>query len=209
MTNQPIWLSALLVATSLLAGCQQKPASDESVQQPTADSVQTATSSLFAGTDPATSSTCLDSCIITYPSYRVITKPHTGGMGDHITLINTETDDQQAIVAPGEGGAQYFAGLSGNNVFVDIGTGVVRQIFVYDLARKKSVALLDNVIESPVLRNGQLSYLAQMTPERATQLKLPACTGQQHELSGSYQERMTFDLNTNKLIPSGNYECIR
>ncbi len=173
-------------------------------QNPTSESGR----KLIVGSDPAQNMSCPDSCEITYQDYTVDIKAHQEAVGESITITNHKTKAQYNIEIKEAENAQYFNGLLGNIAMIDFGTGSIRDLAIYDLQTQKVLTILKGLVNDASITDGKLSYATLMSAQRVKELKLPACSNPNLEISG-YAETMNFDFVTNKTVSTQKYDCIK
>lgn len=163
---------------------------------------------LVVGSDSPKSNSCKDSCVIDYDNYTVITKAHKDSPGEEIIVINDSSKSRINIDVKNYYNAQYFIGLVGDKVLIDVGTSIMRLNYIYDL---KKQCKLDSMLfyPNPVkIINNKLYYTTVMTQEKVKQLNLPSCDYTNLEFNG-YVEDMYYDLKTRKITSLEKYECIK
>ncbi len=203
-------LSVCIVAMS----CQPKQAEnttgtttvakDSISQNPPSESGRT----LIAGSDPTQKMSCPDSCEIIYQDYTVDTKAHQETVGESITITNNKTEDQYNIEIKEAEGAQYFNGLLGNIAMIDIGTGSIRDLAIYDLQTQKVITILKGLVNDATIKDRKLNYEALLSEQRVKELKLPACSNPNLEVSG-YTETMIYDFVIKKSVSTQKYDCLK
>ena len=163
---------------------------------------------LLAGSDNPKSNTCNDSCIIVYMNYSVITKTHPDSPGEDIIVVNDSTKSRLNIDVQSDYHAQYFCGLVGDNLLIDVGTSIVRTNIIYNLKKKCIIDSVRTVFDGAKLINGKLYYTTIMAEDRVKKLNLPLCDYTNLEFNG-YIEYMYFDFKTEKRISLEKYKCIK
>jgi hypothetical protein len=204
------YLFALLVAMS----CQTKQpettnettgvAKDSVSQNPAAETGRM----LLTGSDASLKMSGTDSCEIVYQDYTVATKSHQDATGEDIVVINNKTNAQATIKIKEAEGIQYFNGLVGNCALIDIGTGNVREMAIYDLQTNKVVTILKGIVNDASIKDRKLSYAILLSDNQVKALKLPTCSNADLEISG-YTEAMTYDFTTKKSVSTQKYDCIK
>jgi hypothetical protein len=209
-------MQKLLFSLVMMAalGCQTKQASS-TIENTAAveDTISQNTSSenvptLLQGSDASLKMVCQDSCEIGYQDYTIATKPHTDAPGEDIMVTNNMTKAKTIIEIKEADGAQYFNGLVGTYAVIDIGTGNIRDLAIYDLKTNKVASILQGIINDASVINGKLSYTTLLADDKVKALKLPPCSNLDLEISG-YTETMTYDFVTKKSVSTQKYDCIK
>lgn len=204
---------AHLLAISLVAlGCQQSRSGSttDTPQDSTAQVTQMEnTAALVAGSDSALHVTCSEEgCEFVYAGYTVTTRSRQEAPGEVIAIIHHTTKIQTTLEIKEAEGAQYFVGMVGKYVLIDIGTGNIRKLAVYDLSAQSVATLLNDIVNDAFIRDKQLNYTVLLTTDNATGSKLPPCSGTTLEMSG-YTELMRYNFKTRKSISTQTYDCIQ
>jgi hypothetical protein len=144
-----------------------------------------------------------------YPEALVVVSPSPSEAGEEITVYkNTTPDakDAQVLIIPNDS-ANYFAGLSGDAVFVISQTGPDATLSIYSLMRKKKVfeagfrepaRVRGSSIEFEKLTEGGLTSL---TPEQAKAYPRVAALMKQGLSAGWFQKiKLSLDTYTEKPI---------
>lgn len=201
-------LPYLVAVCFAVFGCQPRP--DEKLTELPQDSVAQAAVAvplvaLLAGSDTTQRVACAEgTCEIIYTDYTVTTSPLYEAPGERIVITYHDTQVSLEIKET----AGYFVGLVGDYALIDIGTGNIRELAVYDLPGRKVAALLQGLIEDPVIKEGGLHYTILLASDKVVALKLPPCTNPDLEISG-YTEAIRYDFSTQKSISTQTYHCIQ
>ena len=188
--------------------CQEKPSQksvDISDIQVMGDSTSVGLENqLIVGSETPQKVVCQDSCEITYQNCTIFTKPNQDGLGDAIVVAynNAKKD-----VISGDD-AQYFYGKSGNYLFLDIGTGNVRTVAIYDWIQNKMLITIDGIFGDVKIVGNKLIYSQLMDDATVKSLKLSPCSNPDLEVSG-YTEELSYDLETHKIISTKKYHCVK
>jgi hypothetical protein len=146
-----------------------------------------------------------DTLTFSYRDFTITTYSQDGNAGEQIFVQDHARKKEYPIVSGSP--AQYFYGISGNTLFIDEGTSVIRTLFVFDMDQVKMCDTIDRVLDYVEITDGKLSLKVMMDPERVIELKLPLCDNPEIEVSG-YIEEVFYDLklHTNE---HGTYECLK
>jgi hypothetical protein len=206
ITMKQTLLWAMLLGS--LYACQQKTSETSSAPDSTASTqaeLQMGAKNweVLAGTDPA-KVTCDSVCMAIYDQFTVKTKDYDNAPGEVITV--TDNRSQQTFSIDLEDA--YFNGVVGNLAIIDMGTGNIREVALYDLTQQKIVTTIGGIVNDLSIKNGQLVFELLMDEDQVKALKLPECKNDDREWSG-YTEAVTFDFATQKLNHSKQYNCVK
>jgi hypothetical protein len=162
---------------------------------------------LIVGTDEFVSNTCFDSCIYEYTDYTVITKAHSDSPGEGIVITIKKNILKSYIDVRDEYKAQYFGGIVNDKAIIDVGTGLIRTIFIYDLTSKCLVDSIKSIVDEPKVINGKLFYSTMMAKDKVKAMNLPLCDNPDIEFSG-YVEYIYYNFMNGKKTSSNEYKCI-
>lgn len=163
---------------------------------------------IMVGSDRPISNHCNDSCVVEFKDYTVITKNHKEACGEYIVVVNKKDGRRMNIDVNDEYDAQYFSGMHGDKVIIDVGTGTIRCNFIYDLKQREVVDSIDGILDDSKILDDKLYYMTWMDAEKVKALKLPACDNVGLENSG-YFEEYYYDFKTRKIISTGKYKCLK
>lgn len=208
--KKPTYLIVFVIALQMMS-CQEKPSQNSvdslAVQ---ADSLMGDSTSvglenqLIVGSETPQKVVCHDSCDITYQNCTIFTKPNQDGIGDAIVVVYNNA--QQEVIS--DDNAQYFYGKLGNYLFLDIGTGNVRAIAIYDWVQNKMLTTIDGILGDAKIIDNKLIYSQLMADDAVKSLNLSPCSNPDLEVSG-YTEELYYDLETQKVISTKKYKCVQ
>ena len=133
-----------------------------------------------------------DSTVLKYKSFTV-SKKHNEDLGETIIINNNKevfTIDEYPA---------YFQGLVDNFLILDLGSSATRGLKIYDLVQKK-IIFKSIFYNNLVVNNKKIYFKTDLNISDGN--NKPYCPEMQ-----SIIEEHIFDINTLKLIKSGNYEC--
>jgi hypothetical protein len=114
------------------------------------------------------------------------------------------------IIGTGETeGNNFFAGVYGNYLFIDQGTGPdLRILSVYDLNNKKLVLYTE--YSDAELKDGVLTYFKTLVPKPGIVADILCPDAEKWKKQGLtvlYEQRENFDLNTEMRVTVEDYRC--
>ena len=191
-----------------MMSCQEK-SSQKSVEISTVKVMGDSTSvglenQLIVGSETPQKVVCQDSCEITYQNCTIFTKPNQDGLGDAIVVAYNNA--KQHVISDDD--AQYFYGKSGNYLFLDIGTGNVRTVAIYDWIQNKILVTIDGIFGDVKIVDNKLIYNQLMDDDAVKSLELSPCSNPDLEVSG-YTEELSYDLETHKITSTKKYTCVK
>ncbi len=191
-----------------MMSCQEKTSqksADTSTVQAMGDSTFVGLENqLIVGSETPQKVVCQDSCEITYQNCTILTKPNQDGLGDAIVVAYNNA--KQHVVSDDD--AQYFYGKSGNYLFLDIGTGNVRSLAIYDWIQNKMLVTIDGIFGDVKMADNKLIYSQLMDDAAVKSLNLSPCSNPDLEVSG-YTEELSYDLETHKITSTKKYTCVK
>jgi hypothetical protein len=146
--------------------------------------------------------------VIEFDNYTVITKNHKESCGEYIIVVYKKEKRKLSIDVKDDYKAQYFNGMHGDKIIIDVGTGTIRRNFIFDLKQREVVDSIDNILDDSKILDDKLYYMSSMSAEKVNELKLPICENINLENSG-YFEEYYYDFKTRKIISTGKYQCIK
>jgi hypothetical protein len=177
--------------------------------------------SLLPGTDTPEAVGCPDGAAYVYKEYTVYVRQPADVPGQDIDVYHSSPRGAEdcgagkggkyySIPAGELSGASYFAGLSGNYLFIDQGTGPsYRTLGILDL-RKKTYPLRAVRYSDAVIENGHFTYYETRDEIEGALAKIPCPQASEWKRQGlgvEYEEKMSFDLKTGKLTPLRTFRC--
>jgi hypothetical protein len=175
---------------------------------------------LLPGTENPVIKECNSGKAYMYKDYEIHVEPSPELEGMNIFLYSPDVsrgnpcgiDRKNAshIIGTGETeGNNFFAGIYGNYLFIDQGTGPdLRVLSVYDLSNKELV--LYTGYSDAELKDGELTYFKTLVPKPGVveQISCPdAAKWKEQGLTVLYEQRENFNLNTETRVPVEEYRC--
>lgn len=154
----------------------------------------------FRGADPAQMHEVSETIVEYYlDRYTIRVESNDESVGDQIQ-VSPKDGEPFAVNMPEDG---YFAGVSGDYLLVDAGTGPdIRGLVVVDLRSKQNV-LETTYVNEVTVENGVIQFFTPV--ERASLTALPNCPEQKEwEANGllvGYAYRSDFSLETKQTTP--------
>jgi hypothetical protein len=161
-------------------------------------------SKFLQGSEKFKSLNCIDSCVIVFKNFTVITKAHKQSPGEDIMALNTKNQKRLVINVGGEYHAQYFYGLYGNIAVIDYGTSAIRIFYIYDLDNKRIINSINGIDKKAKIINGKLNSWIVMSKEKIKKNKLQE--GQCLSEACGFYEEINYNFKTNNIEFSGKYE---
>jgi hypothetical protein len=205
--------NALLTAALLIAAIAALAADNETPPPPSV--------SLFPGTDQPEAKQCPDGAAYIYNGYIIYVKPAADLPGQDIDIYKPPSPPRDPcgadkgakyypVPAGGSGGAKYFAGVSGEYLFIDQGTGPsYRTLSIFDM-REKTFPLAAVRYSDAKIENGLFTYYETRDEVEGILAKIPcpkASEWKRQGLNVVYEERMSFDLGTGKQSSLRQFRC--
>jgi hypothetical protein len=176
---------------------------------------------LLPGTDKPGITQCPDGAAYVYKVYMIYVQQNAEFPGQGIDIYKPHSTPRNpcgadkggkyiAIPAGESGGPRFFAGISGNYLFIDQGTGPsYRTLTVFDI-RDKTFPLTSIRYSDAKIAGGKLTYYETLNEVSGALDKLPcpqAGKWKQKGLSVIYEERMSFNLATGKVTSLHEFRC--
>jgi hypothetical protein len=163
---------------------------------------------LTPGSEEIIKNSCNDTCIIVYKSYTVITHPHNGSCGEDIIITENNNNKRVNIIdVKDEYKAQYFSGIINDKAIINVETGLIISVFIYDLKSQRLVDSLKDIFNEPIVVDDKLYYSVILTKDKIKRLDLPTCDNPNLEFSG-YIEFMYYNLENRNITSAGKFKCI-
>lgn len=175
---------------------------------------------LIPGTDTPHVKKCGNGTVYRYKEYTIYTIPTKQLAGENINVYHTDKKDGRLCKTPAReplytydndvlGGANFFAGLYVDYLFIDQGTGpTYRGLSIYDLKSGK-LQYFTNYTD-PVLSDGTLTYFETVHPREfynaGNQCILLGDWAMQG-LRTHYQRQTAYNLETGKKEALDKYRC--
>ena len=137
-------------------------------------------------------------------SYKVITNPKTNEVGEIITVIYKDNDSTFTV---GETQwAQYYFSIIDEYLLIDEGTGTVRGLIVYNLDSQEIIfehAYMGELVKL----NNEIHFKYEVIIAKKS--NKPECPQEIIDIGYGlcYLEQLIYDLDGNKFIRTGHYEC--
>ncbi len=175
---------------------------------------------LIPGTDTPHSTKCDSGAVYRYKEYTIYTKPTKQEIGENVYVSRTGKNDGRLCNAAERkpiytydnetlGGANFFAGVYQDYLFIDQGTGpTYRGLSIYDL--KSGKLLYFTNYTDPVLTDGTLTYYETVHPREFYNAKNSCILlGDwiKQGLSTHYQRQTAYNLETGKKEALDKYRC--
>lgn len=175
---------------------------------------------LIPGTDIPRARECGRGNAYRYNEYTIYTEPAAEEVGENIKVYRTDKRDNNPCIVRARrplytydnetlGGANYFAGLYLDYLFIDQGTGPsYRGLSIYDLSTGKLQYFTN--YEDPVLSDGTLTYFETVHARdfyHAKNACLHIATWTKKGLSTHYQRKTAYNLETGKKEALDIYRC--
>jgi hypothetical protein len=203
---------ALLTAALILIGYASAPCEETPTPPPV---------SLLPGTDKPEIKQCRDGAAYVYVIYTIYVMQDSDLPGQDIYIYKPAyTPADPCGAGKGEksfsittrefGGANFFAGVSGNYLFIDQGTGPsYRTLTIFDM-KEHTFPLLALRYTGARIEQGSLTYYETRDAVRGALDKLPcpeASKWKKQGLGVIYEEKMSFDLTTGTVTSLREYRC--
>ena len=173
------------------------------------------------GTDKPRTQQCGRDTVYRYNEYTIYTKPTADVAGEDIDVYKTDPknsdfckikDQKPVHTFDNEimGGANFFAGLYLDYLFIDQGTGPsLRGLSIYDLSDGK-LQFFTNYSD-PVISNGALTYYETISSREFFDNKA-TCNKRGHWLRSGlrvlFQKQISYDLETGKKESLEKFRCV-
>ena len=177
--------------------------------------------SLLPGTDKPAATNCPDGAAYVYKEYTIYVVQNADFPGQDIHIYKppsppgdpcgTGKGEKYFSIPAGEsGGENFFAGISGNYLFIDQGTGPsYRTLTVFDMMEKK-FPLLALRYSGARIEHGALTYYETRDEVTGALEKIPCPAASEWKKQGLdviYEEKMSFDLKSGKESSLRQFRC--
>jgi hypothetical protein len=140
-----------------------------------------------------------------YPNYNVITKSNKQTLGEVIMVFDPKERDTLISI---QAGPLYFYGIHDDNLFIDKGTGNIRELTVFDL-RSQSFKFSTQYESTPVLKSDSIFYDYPLNLSSEVHENLPNCPDSlKKQNQYGYSEKRIYILNCEKSINTGIIKCV-
>lgn len=148
-----------------------------------------------------------------YPEYHIIVSSEEqddGSYSERITAVNMRTSDSTLVSNISFG---FFAGISGNYLFVDEGTlDISRTMHIYDLTSNQKIGAFGFDSNEMKIEGTQIHYFALLDDAAAAALNpKPDCPDAKKILDAGmglgYLEQYIFDFKTKQTTSTKIYKC--
>ncbi len=200
--------AALVLAAFVLTASGGEPAARPSV-------------SLLPGSDTPRTTQCPDGAAYVYKGYTIYVTQSAESPGQGISVYEPPSPPADpcgegkggryfSIPAGESGGTNFFAGVSGDYLFIDQGTGPsFRTISIFDM-KEKTFPLLEIRYSDAKIENGALTYYESRDEVSGVLAKIPCPQASEWKKQGLdvvYEEKMSFDLKTGREISLRQFRC--
>jgi hypothetical protein len=207
MRNALLTAALLLITLVISSGGEEPPAPPSSI--------------LLPGTDKPEVRSCPDGTAYVYKIYMIYVRQNADSPGQEIHIFKPPSPpsdpcgpgkgaEYYSLPADKTGGAGFFAGVSGDYLFVDQGTGPsYRTISILDM-REKTFPLLAVRYSDAKIENGVLTYFETRDEVTGVLTKIPcpqAAVWKRQGLDVVYEEEMSFDLKTGRASSLRRFRC--
>ena len=207
-------LTLLIALLAITSGAAQS----QNIKHPPAAPDET--TPLIPGTDRPQFKPCEGGTVYEYIKYTIYAAADEKMAGENISVYKrTDRGGDLCKVIEGKpdylfnndllGGANFFAGLYKDYMFIDQGAGPdFRMLSIYELKDKKLI--LSTNYSDPVLTDGILTYYENVPPAEYERAKVPCPESGYWIRTGLtvlYQTQRSFNLKTGKKESSGKYRC--
>jgi hypothetical protein len=207
MRNALLAAALLLMTLVISSGGEEPPAPPSSI--------------LLPGTDKPVVTSCPDGTAYAYKIYMIYVRQNADspGQGIHIYKPPSPPSDPcgpgkgaeyYSLPADKTGGAGFFAGASGDYMFVDQGTGPsYRTISILDM-REKTFPLLAVRYSDAKVADGLFTYYETRDEISGALAKMPcpqAAEWKRQGLDVVYEEEKSFDLKTGREVSLRRFRC--
>lgn len=178
-------------------------------------------STLLPGTDKPETKSCPDGAIYIYKTYMIYVIQSEDSPGQTIDIYKPSSPLRDpcgpgrgakyySLPADKTGGAGFFAGVSGDYLLVDQGTGPsYRTISIFDM-REKTFPLLAVRYSDAEIADGHFTYYETRDEVASALAKIPcpkAAEWKRQGLDVVYEEKMSFDLKTGRESSLRLFRC--
>lgn len=138
-----------------------------------------------------------------YPDYNVIIKANKSG-GEKITIIYYKEQDTLISI---QAGPIYFYGIYKNYLFLDEGTGIIRNLMIFDLT--DHCFIYSSQYKNPLsLKSDSLFYAYPFPQTREIFDTFPKCPDSLKKFNQyGYSKERIFILKSRKSITTGKIKC--
>lgn len=176
---------------------------------------------LFPGTEAPELRTCPDGTAYIYKIYMIYIRQNPGSPGQEMHIYKPPSPPRDpcgpgkgaayyTLTADKTGGAGFFAGVSGNYLFVDQGTSPsYRTIGIFDM-RNKTFPLRSVRYSDADISDGLFTYYETRDEVSSALAKIPcpkAAEWKRQGLDAVYEEKMSFDLKTGRESSLRLFRC--
>jgi len=139
---------------------------------------------------------------IEYPTYSVSLKNQPYKVGERITV----TYCYDTILSI-EGGPIYFYGIYENFLFIDKGTGSIRDLMIYNLSSQNFI-FNTRLTDPPILKEDSIVFYYPIPVSKSYPSFYPKCHDSitKNNLFG-YSEKRIFILSESQLVKTEVYKC--
>lgn len=177
--------------------------------------------SLLPGTDTPEVKSCPDGSAYVYKIYTIYVIQSADSPGQEIHIYKPPSPpsdpcgpgkgaEYYSLPADKTGGAGFFAGVSGDYLFVDQGTGPsYRTISIFDM-REKTFPLLAVRYSDAEITDGLFTYYETRDEVAGALAKIPCPQASEWKKQGLdvvYEEKMSFDLKTGRETSLRTFRC--
>jgi hypothetical protein len=142
--------------------------------------------------------------LLEYPDYNVIIKGNRLGCGEKITIINYKYHDTLISI---QAGPIYFYGIYKNYLFIDKGTGHIRDLMIFNLQGQNFI-FSSRYENPPILKSDSIFYEYPFTHSREIIDFIPECPDSVKKFNQyGYSEDRVFILGSRKSINTGKIKC--
>ncbi len=200
--------AALLLMTLVISSVGEEPPAPQS-------------SIMLPGTDKPEVRSCPDGTAYDYKIYMIYVRQYADSPGQEIHIYKPASPpsdpcgpgkgaEYYSLPADKTGGAGFFAGVSGDYLFVDQGTGPsYRTISILDM-REKTFPLLAVRYSDAKIADGLFTYYETRDEVSGALAKIPcpqAAEWKRQGLDVVYEEEMSFDLKTGRESSLRLFRC--
>lgn len=203
--------NALLTAVLVIIACARAQCGETAAPP---------SSIMLPGTDAPEIKSCPDGSAYVYKIYMIYVRQNADSPGQEIHIYKPPSPPSDPC-GPGKGtgyyslpadktGAGFFAGVSGDYLFVDQGTGPsYRTISILDM-REKTFPLLAVRYSDAEVADGLFTYYETRDEVSGALTKIPcpqAAEWKRQGLDVIYEEEMSFDLKTGRESSLRRFRC--
>jgi hypothetical protein len=146
----------------------------------------------------------VNSRTLVHPDYKIILNSNDNVGGEKITVVQTAYNDTIISI---QSGPISFYGIYKGFLFIDKGTGVIRELIVYSLKEQNFVVSL-RYENAPFLRSDSVFYQYPFKWTDAPPANPPACPDSVKITNPTgYSEKRIFILHNGKSVNTGDFKC--